>query len=71
MNTPIPVNPPSPPGWAPSGSTAASGFAGALAVVAIYSIQGFLHYQVDAVLGAAISIIFSTLAGYLPASGRK
>ena len=57
-------------GLAPSGSTNATGIAGAITSLLIYglSLKGI---NFPAGMEAAIAVLVATLVGYLPASGRK
>jgi hypothetical protein len=54
----------------PSGSTIASGIGGSVAAVVIF-ILGQFGITLPAGVEAGLAIVVSTLAGYLPASGRK
>lgn len=57
-------------GLAPSAATTASAAGGALAVVIV---AVFHQYGINFAAGveAAIAVIITTIAGYLPAAGRK
>lgn len=66
MSSPNPL----PPGAMPSNSTTATAVGGALATVTI-AILGAKGITFPAGVEAALAVIFATLAGYLPASGRK
>ena len=66
MNAPNPV----PTGVVPSNSTTASAAGGSLAAIIIY-ILSFKGITFPAGMEAALAVVISTLAGYLPASGRK
>jgi hypothetical protein len=63
-------DPQPPSGWTPSGSTNATGLAGACATLVIYlvSLKGITF---PAGIESAIGVIFATLGGYLPKSGRQ
>lgn len=65
MNSPNPV-----PGATPSNSTNMTAAAGALATVTMF-ILGQKGITFPAGMEAALAVIFATLGGYLPASGRK
>jgi hypothetical protein len=65
-----PATPPSPPGAMPSDSTSLSAVGGAIAVV-VMAVLGAKHITFPAGVEASIAVIFSTLLGYLPPSGRK
>jgi len=73
---PPPVRPPveapstPPPGLSPSNSTTATGAAGALAALTVF-ILGQKGITFPAGMEAAIAVIFATIGGYLPASGRR
>ncbi len=69
MNSPNPTLSPT-PGGMPSGSTIASGIGGSVAAVVIF-ILGQFGITLPAGVEAGLAIVVSTLAGYLPASGRK
>lgn len=58
------------PGATPSNSTVATGFGGAVATVIIL-ILAQNHITFPAGMEAALAVIFSTISGYLPKSGRK
>lgn len=68
MNTPLPVNPA--PGAVPSASTTATGIGGAIATLIIYglSLKGI---NLPAGAEAAVAVLVATIAGYIPAAGRK
>lgn len=73
MNDPKPVIPPAPapePGALPSNATIGSGIGGALAVLVVMM---FHAKGIDFPAGgeAALAVVISTLAGYLPKAGRK
>ena len=65
---PTPNGPPS--GFTPSASTGASGIGASVAAIVIYllSLKGITF---PAGLEAAIAGLFTTLAGYIPKSGRQ
>lgn len=68
---PEPIVPPDPsPGLTPSNSTVASGLGGALAVL---TVMGFHSKGIDFPAGgeAALAVVLTTLAGYLPRAGRR
>lgn len=67
MNSPNPVPA---PGATPSASTVGSGVGGAVAALIIF-ILGRYNITFPAGAEAAIAVLVGTLAGYLPASGRK
>ena len=58
------------PGAVPSNSTTASALGGAIAVVTMM-VLATKGVTFPAGMEAALAVIFSTLCGYLPASGRK
>jgi hypothetical protein len=66
--TPAPIDQPS--GFTPSASTGASGIGASVAAIVIYllSLKGITF---PAGLEAAIAGVFTTVAGYLPRSGRQ
>lgn len=66
---PIPVSTPA-PGAAPSNSTVASGGGGAAAIVVVFVLNHY-GWNVDGVTAVAFGVLCSTLAGYLPATGRR
>lgn len=68
MNSPDPV--PNKPGLQPSSSTTATACAGAMATIVVYlvSLKGVTF---PAGIESAIAVVFATVGGYLPASGRK
>jgi hypothetical protein len=71
MPDPLPSPPvPGTPGLAPSNSTNATAAAGALATLVIYvaSLKGITF---PAGIESALAVVFATLGGYLPKSGRK
>lgn len=69
MDTPpIPVNPPQ-TGFVPSASTVGTSIGGALATIIIAIVD--THWHVSAEVGAAIAVLCSAIAGYLPSSGRR
>lgn len=61
---------PQQPGAAPSNSTTLTAMGGALACVTM-AILGANHITFPAGVESALSVIFATICGYLPASGRK
>jgi hypothetical protein len=69
MNTPTPVPPP-PPGLTPSSSTNTSALGGAIAALIIF-ILGAKGITFPAGAEAAIAVIVTTIAGYIPKSGRQ
>lgn len=71
MNIPTPMQPvPPPPGPTPSNSTSLTALGGAIACVTM-SVLGANHVTFPAGVESALAVIFATLCGYLPASGRK
>ena len=71
MSTPDPTPPAAPQsGFTPSASTGASGIGASIAAVVIYllSLKGITF---PAGAEALIAGLFTTLAGYLPNSGRQ
>lgn len=64
-----PVEPPA-PGVVPSNSTNMTALGGALATVAMV-LLGAKGITFPAGAEAALAVIFATICGYLPASGRK
>jgi hypothetical protein len=70
MNEPTPPPPPPEPGALPSNATVGSGIGGAIAVLIIL---GCHAKGIDFPAGgeAALAVVISTLAGYLPKAGRK
>jgi hypothetical protein len=70
MSTPDPTPAPQPSGLTPSASTGASGIGASIAAVVIYllSLKGITF---PAGMEALIAGIFTTVAGYLPNSGRQ
>jgi hypothetical protein len=69
MSSPNPV-PPQPPGLTPSSSTNASALGGAIAALIIF-ILGAKGITFPAGAEAAIAVIVTTIAGYIPKSGRQ
>ena len=69
MNSPNPVPPPT-PGATPSNSTNATAIGGAVASLVIM-VLGMKGITFPAGGEAALAVLVATVAGYLPASGRK
>lgn len=65
---PQPVKPPI--NFAPSSSTVASAVGGALATITI-AILGQMNIHFEAGVEAALAVLFSVVAGYIPPSGRQ
>jgi len=71
MNIPTPMQPvPAPPGASPSNSTSLTALGGALACV-VMAVLGANHITFPAGVESALAVIFATICGYFPASGRK
>jgi hypothetical protein len=71
MNVSTPMQPiPPPPGASPSNSTTLTAMGGALAAVTM-AILGANHVTFPAGIESALAVIFATICGYFPASGRK
>jgi hypothetical protein len=65
------VNSPNPsPGLTPSASTNATAVGGALATLIIYGLS-FAHITLPPGAEAAVAVLVASIAGWLPASGRK
>ncbi len=71
MNSPNPVPQPQPaPGLTPSSSTNASLLGGAIATLIIFAL-GAKGITFPAGAEAALAVVVTALAGYIPKSGRQ
>ena len=71
MNSPNDDNNGSKKGFAPSASTGASALGGSLALVIMSWFHATHHVDFSPETGIALGVICTTLAGYLPTSGRR
>lgn len=66
MNSPDPQK----PRLAPSNSTTASALGGALAAITM-AVLGHFNITFPAGIEASLAVVFCTLCGYIPPSGRQ